>query len=76
MKKKIALLIPYLSSTRVCLRTWAHAVLGGAASALTAHFTDPGQFSFNSEGLARMKLIAIGGAAIAVLHLFIDPPKP
>ena len=67
----------YLTSATVWARTFVHAIIAGTASALGMHFTDAKDFDFvTPAGITNLKHVAIGGAALAIIHLFIDAPKP
>lgn len=59
----------------VMVKSGISVVIGGAAGALSAHFTDPTAFAFDHAGIMRMKGVAAGGAAIALFHLFQTKPN-
>lgn len=66
----------HLTSLNVWLRTTFHAGLGGAIGALGAHITKPEDFPLTMEGVIKAKTVAAFGAATALIHLYLDKPKP
>lgn len=73
---KIKLLVSSkYASAQVVAKTACHAVIAGTASAVGAHFTSPTSFDWTPAGIAAMKKIALGGAVLAIVHLFMDIPK-
>lgn len=68
--------IAHLTSARVMGRVALQSVVAGSASALCAHIGDPQAFDWSPAGVLNLKRVAIGGALLAVVHLFMAPPKP
>ena len=68
--------LPYFKSARVWLSTLLHSVIAGGAGGVLMHFKDPKDFEFTAAGMAKLKWIFLGGAAIAIFNLFARPPRP
>jgi len=67
----------YLTTVEGIIKTTCTALVGGAASALSLKFTDPSAFNFaTSAGWHDIEKAAAGGAALALIHLFVPSPKP
>lgn len=68
--------VAHLTSGRVMGRVALQSIVAGSASALCAHIGDPQAFDWSPAGVLNLKRVAIGGALLAVVHLFMAPPKP
>lgn len=66
----------YLVSFQVWAKHIAAVLVGGSGAALSAHFVDPTNMAFDSHGIHQMAKVGLGGAVIALFHLWLPSPKP
>lgn len=61
-------------------RVWVHGIsaacIGGAATALGAHFTDPSHVDFSSAGLHAMWKVALAGGFLTSAAYLTRSPLP
>lgn len=62
------------------VRTWLHgiaaALVGGSATTLGAHFTDPAHLDFSPEGMHAMWKVALAGGFVTALAYLVKSPLP